>query len=60
MSSSLLMRVLASMFVEGQNRLVEKVVGKTMQETKEWSEDEVNNWSKTVKKKSKWQEDVWG
>ncbi|KAJ5107990.1 hypothetical protein N7456_004665 [Penicillium angulare] len=44
----------------GMAREVEKVVGSTMQKTKGWSDDEVNNWSKAVKKKNKWQEDVWG
>jgi NADPH-ferrihemoprotein reductase len=44
----------------GMAREVEKVVGKTMQKAKGWTEDEVNNWSKAVKKKNKWQEDVWG
>ncbi|KAJ6084094.1 hypothetical protein N7486_010894 [Penicillium sp. IBT 16267x] len=44
----------------GMAREVEKAVGVTMQKTKGWSEDEVNNWSKAVKKKNKWQEDVWG
>ena len=53
----------ASFYVCGRAemaRAVEKVVGKTMQKARGWSEDEVNNWSKTVKKKNKWQEDVWG
>ena len=31
-----------------------------MMKAKDWSEDEVNNWSKAFKKKNKWQEDVWG
>jgi NADPH-ferrihemoprotein reductase len=44
----------------GMAREVEKAVGVTMQKTKRWSEEEVNNWSKAVKKKNKWQEDVWG
>jgi NADPH-ferrihemoprotein reductase len=44
----------------GMAREVEKVVGKTMKGVKGWSEDEVNAWSKTIKKKNKWQEDVWG
>ncbi|CAI7664880.1 unnamed protein product [Penicillium manginii] len=44
----------------GMAREVEKAVGATMRTAKGWSEDEVNNWSKAVKKKNKWQEDVWG
>ncbi|KAJ5730102.1 uncharacterized protein N7483_004610 [Penicillium malachiteum] len=44
----------------GMAREVEKAVGTTMRRIKGWSEDEVNNWSKVVKKKNKWQEDVWG
>ncbi|KAJ5089601.1 hypothetical protein N7532_008285 [Penicillium argentinense] len=44
----------------GMAREVEKAVGATMAKVKGWSEDEVNNWSKAVKKKNKWQEDVWG
>ncbi|OQE23148.1 hypothetical protein PENSTE_c009G06203 [Penicillium steckii] len=44
----------------GMAREVEKAVGSTMMAVKGWSEDEVNNWSKAVKKKNKWQEDVWG
>lgn len=41
-------------------REVEKAVGKIMKEGKGWTDDEVNAWSKTAKRKSKWQEDVWG
>ncbi|KAJ5949043.1 hypothetical protein N7454_000627 [Penicillium verhagenii] len=41
-------------------REVEKAVGVTMRQAKGWSEEEVNDWSKAVKKKNKWQEDVWG
>lgn len=44
----------------GMAREVEKAVSAAMQKTKGWTEDEVNNWSKAVKKKNKWQEDVWG
>ncbi|CAI7581391.1 unnamed protein product [Penicillium pancosmium] len=44
----------------GMAREVEKAVGETMRKVKGWSEDEVNNWSKAVKRKNKWQEDVWG
>ena len=44
----------------GMAREVEKVVGQTMKGAKGWSDDEVNGWSKTIKKKNKWQEDVWG
>ncbi|KAJ5778075.1 hypothetical protein N7520_001321 [Penicillium odoratum] len=44
----------------GMAREVEKVVGASMQEAKGWSGDEASNWSKAVKKKNKWQEDVWG
>jgi NADPH-ferrihemoprotein reductase len=41
-------------------REVEKVVGKSMKKAKGWSDDEVNVWSRMIKKKNKWQEDVWG
>ncbi|CAG8395837.1 unnamed protein product [Penicillium salamii] len=44
----------------GMAREVEKVVAKTMKEAKGWSDEEANAWSKTIKKKNKWQEDVWG
>lgn len=44
----------------GMAREVEKAVGATMKKAKGWSDDEVNSWSKAVKKKNKWQEDVWG
>lgn len=44
----------------GMAREVEKAVGKTMRQAKGWTEDEVNDWTKAVKKKNKWQEDVWG
>lgn len=44
----------------GMAREVEKAVGIIMRKAKVWSEDEVNNWIKAVKKKYKWQEDVWG
>jgi NADPH-ferrihemoprotein reductase len=44
----------------GMAREVEKAVGFTMKGVKGWNDDEVNNWSKAIKKKNKWQEDVWG
>lgn len=44
----------------GMAREVEKAVGSAMQKNKGWTNDQVNNWSKAVKKKNKWQEDVWG
>ena len=53
----------ASFYVCGRAamaREVEKVVGATMQKANGWTEDEVNSWYKAVKKKNKWQEDVWG
>lgn len=52
-----------SFYVCGRARMardVEKSVGSIMQKIKGWSDDEVNTWSKAVKKKNKWQEDVWG
>lgn len=44
----------------GMAREVEKAVGGAMKIAKGWSDDETNDWSKAVKKKNKWQEDVWG
>lgn len=44
----------------GMAREVEKAVCATMRMAKGWTEDEVNGWSQAVKKKNKWQEDVWG
>ncbi|KAJ5168353.1 uncharacterized protein N7482_003947 [Penicillium canariense] len=44
----------------GMAREVWKAVGAAMKTAKGWSDDEVNNWSKAVKRKNKWQEDVWG
>ncbi|OQD87470.1 hypothetical protein PENANT_c005G03213 [Penicillium antarcticum] len=41
-------------------REVEKAVGGTMRAVKGWNDNEVNSWSKAIKKKNKWQEDVWG
>ncbi|KAJ5086542.1 hypothetical protein NUU61_007849 [Penicillium alfredii] len=41
-------------------REVEKAIGETMRKAKGWTDDEVSGWSKAVKKKNKWQEDVWG
>lgn len=53
----------ASFFVCGRAsmaREVESAVGAVMKEAKGWTEDEVNQWSKAVKRRNKWQEDVWG
>ncbi|KAJ5626066.1 hypothetical protein N7510_002375 [Penicillium lagena] len=53
----------ASFYVCGRAamaREVEKAVGTTMKKAKNWTEGEVNSWNKAVKKKNKWQEDVWG
>jgi NADPH-ferrihemoprotein reductase len=44
----------------GMAREVERAVAGSMRAMKAWSEDEVNSWSKAIKKKNKWQEDVWG
>ncbi|KAI9927380.1 hypothetical protein ASPWEDRAFT_116905 [Aspergillus wentii DTO 134E9] len=44
----------------GMAREVEKAVGETMKQVKGWSDGQVNDWSKAIKKKNKWQEDVWG
>lgn len=44
----------------GMARGVEKAVCGAMKIAKGWSDDEVNDWSKAVNKKNKWQEDVWG
>lgn len=41
-------------------REVEKVVGDEMKRAKGWDENGVNEWTKAIKKKNKWQEDVWG
>lgn len=44
----------------GMAREVEKAVGESMKRVKGLTENEVSEWSKAVKRKSKWQEDVWG
>lgn len=44
----------------GMAREVERAVGKAMRVARGWSEAELNGWSKGIKKKNKWQEDVWG
>lgn len=44
----------------GMAREVEKVVSQEMQKAKGWADDETNEWTKAIKKKNKWQEDVWG
>lgn len=41
-------------------REVEKVVSERVRSARNWEEDEVNEWTKAIKKKNKWQEDVWG
>lgn len=44
----------------GMAREVEKTVGEAMRAAKRWSETELNEWSRAIKRKNKWQEDVWG
>ncbi|GIC84968.1 NADPH--cytochrome P450 reductase [Aspergillus udagawae] len=44
----------------GMAREVEKTVGEAMRAARGWSETELNEWSKAIKRKKKWQEDVWG
>jgi NADPH-ferrihemoprotein reductase len=44
----------------GMAREVEKTVGEAMRAARGWSETELNEWSKAIKRKNKWQEDVWG
>ncbi|KAJ5902934.1 hypothetical protein N7495_003462 [Penicillium taxi] len=44
----------------GMAREVEKTVGATIKERMGWSDSEVNDWSKAIKRRNKWQEDVWG
>jgi NADPH-ferrihemoprotein reductase len=44
----------------GMAREVEKSVGEAMRAARGWSEAELNEWSKAIKRKNKWQEDVWG
>lgn len=44
----------------GMARDVEKTVSDEMRREKAWTEEEVNTWSKTIKRRNKWQEDVWG
>ena len=44
----------------GMAREVEKVVSQEMRKAKGWAEDETNEWTKAIKRKNKWQEDVWG
>ncbi|KAF4151390.1 hypothetical protein CNMCM6936_004640 [Aspergillus lentulus] len=44
----------------GMAREVEKSVGEAMRAARQWSEAELNEWSKAIKRKNKWQEDVWG
>ncbi|KAF9886141.1 hypothetical protein FE257_011966 [Aspergillus nanangensis] len=41
-------------------REVEKAVGVEMQRVKGWSEEQVGEWRKGIKRRNKWQEDVWG
>ena len=41
-------------------REVEGVVGGEMQRAKGWNETETNDWTKAIKKRNRWQEDVWG
>ncbi|KAF7131420.1 hypothetical protein CNMCM5793_004591 [Aspergillus hiratsukae] len=44
----------------GMAREVERTVGEAMRAARGWSEAELNEWSKAIKRKNKWQEDVWG
>ncbi|RJE23673.1 hypothetical protein PHISCL_04009 [Aspergillus sclerotialis] len=41
-------------------REVEKAVGDVVRKANEWTEEEVDSWTKTIKRQRKWQEDVWG
>ena len=40
-------------------RDVEGVVSEEMKKVKGWGDTETNEWTKAIKKKNKWQEDVW-
>lgn len=41
-------------------REVEKAVGDVVRKANEWTEEEVDSWTKSIKRQRKWQEDVWG
>lgn len=41
-------------------REVEKAVGDVIRASKNWTEEELDGWTKTAKRQRKWQEDVWG
>ncbi|KAL5365781.1 NADPH-cytochrome P450 reductase [Aspergillus floccosus] len=41
-------------------REVEGAVGEAMRRARGWGEDEVGKWRKGIKRRNKWQEDVWG
>lgn len=41
-------------------REVEKSVENIMKTAKEWSDDDLDGWTKAMKRQRKWQEDVWG
>lgn len=43
----------------GMAREVERAVGMTLRKVKGWTGDEMNDWSRAVKK-NKWQEEAWG
>lgn len=44
----------------GMAREVDEVVGGVMKRAKGWEEEMVNEWRKGIKRRNKWQEDVWG
>lgn len=41
-------------------REVEKAVGEVVRKANEWTKEEVDSWTKTIKRRGQWQEDVWG
>lgn len=41
-------------------REVEKAVSETMKQQKQWSEEQSQEWIRAVKRRNKWQDDVWG
>ncbi|PLB47054.1 NADP/FAD dependent oxidoreductase [Aspergillus steynii IBT 23096] len=44
----------------GMAREVDAVVGGVMKNAKGWEEEQVNEWRRGIKRRNKWQEDVWG
>lgn len=44
----------------GMAREVDEVVGGVMKSAKGWGDEQVNEWRRGVKRRNKWQEDVWG